>query len=117
MSVASALLLVGIQLSTSYCAGEVFSAQSSTTSTRCTGMPMSASETSVNPESRVDCCQVSQDIPATFRQTTNPAKAEFLFVSLRTGLSGAVAIRGTAARSVDTSPPRNVQSLFCTLLL
>lgn len=115
--VVSALLLVGIQVSTSYCAAEVFFGHSSTADTRCTGMPMSGSASSVNPESRVDCCQLNQDIPATFRQSTDTAKAEFLSVSLGTDLSGAVGTRKTAARPVDSSTPRNVQSLFCTLLL
>ena len=115
--VVSVLLLMGIQVSTSYCAAEVFSGHSSTAGTRCSGMPMSASATSECTESRAYCCQLTRDTPVTFRQSTDTTKAAFLFVSLRTGLSGAVATRTTTPRPVDSSPPRNVQSLFCTLLL
>lgn len=69
--------------------------------------------------SRGDCCQVSQGLPATVRPSTDTekAKAEFLPVPLPTGLPNVVAARGTVARPIESSPPQDVQSLFCTLLI
>ncbi len=70
-------------------------------------------------ESRVDCCQISQGLPATFRQSTDTekARAEFSPVPLPTGLPTLIATRRTIALPVDSSPPQDVQSLFCTLLI
>lgn len=70
-------------------------------------------------ESRVDCCQVSQGLPATFRQSsdTEKAKAEIAAVPLGTALPTVVATRRRIARPLDSSPPDDVQSLLCTLLI
>ena len=69
--------------------------------------------------SRVDCCQVSQRLPATVRASTDTerAKAEFSAIPLPTGLPNVIAARSTLARPIESSPPQDVQSLFCTLLI
>ncbi len=70
-------------------------------------------------ELRVDCCQVSQGLPATFRQSTDTerAKAEIVTVPLGTALATVVATRNIIARPVESSRRHDVQSLFCTLLI
>jgi hypothetical protein len=69
--------------------------------------------------SHLSCCQMEQAPPATARSTTDvdKAKAEFLPVRLLIGLSKVVAAGGRIARPLDSSPPHDVQSLFCTLLI
>ncbi len=80
-------------------------------------MPQNAS--AIVAETRTDCCQVSPGLPATVRPSTGTekAKAEFLPVPLPTGMPSVVAARRTFARPLEGSPPQDVQSLFCILLV
>jgi hypothetical protein len=117
--IVGALLLMGTQAFGSLCAADACSGQSSKADARCSGMAMPRSASEMKAEFRADCCQVSQGLPATFRQSTDTgkAKAEFAPVPLGMGLPSVVATRNMIARPVDSSPPRDVQSLFCTLLI
>jgi hypothetical protein len=117
--VLGALLVTGAPISASLCAAGDCSVQSPKADARCSGMAMPQSATSINAQSRLDCCQLNQGSPATLRQSTDTekAKAEFARVPLGTGLASLVATRRTIARPVDSSPPHDVQSLFCTLLI
>jgi hypothetical protein len=117
--IVGALLVMGAPVSASLCAVGDCSGQSSKADARCSGMAMPRSASSMKAESRVDCCQLNQGLPATFRQSTDTekAKAEFSPVPLGMGLPSAVATRNRIARPVDSSPRHDVQSLFCTLLL
>jgi hypothetical protein len=82
-------------------------------------MSMPRSATSVNAQSHLDCCQLNQGLPATFRQSTDAeqTKAEFSCVPQGTGLPYVVVTRGMIARPVDSPTSHDVQSLFCTLLI
>jgi hypothetical protein len=117
--VAGALLLMGTQVSASLCAADDCSGHSSKVDAECTGMAMPRIATSVNAQSVLGCCQLNQGLPATFRQSTDTekAKAEFSSVPLEMARPTVVAARRIIARPVDSSPPQDVQSLFCTLLI
>ncbi len=117
--IVGALLVIGAPISAALCSAGDCLGQSSKTHAGCSGMAMPRSETAVNAQSRVDCCQISQGFPATFRQSTDTEKtrAEFSLVSLEKLLPKVVATRGMMARPVDSLPPQDVQSLFCTLLI
>jgi hypothetical protein len=82
-------------------------------------MAMPQSANSIDAQSRLDCCQMKQELPATLRESadTEKAKSEFSFVPRGTALPSLVATREIIVRPVDSSPPHDVQSLFCTLLI
>jgi hypothetical protein len=117
--VVGALLVMGAPIFASLCAVSDCSGQSSKTHAGCSGMAMPRSATSVNAQSRLDCCQLNQGLPATFRQSTDTEKirAEFSFVPLETALPSVVSTHRLIARPVDSPPSHDVQSLFCTLLI
>jgi hypothetical protein len=119
LCVVGALLLMGTQVSASLCAADVCSGQSSKADARCSGMAMPRSASSINAQSRADCCQLNQSLPGTFRlgTDTEQARAEFSAIPQGTGLPSVVAIRRTITRPLDSSPPDDVQTLFCTLLI
>jgi hypothetical protein len=113
------LLVVAAPMLASLCAPGDCLASNSKTEAGCNGMTMPPNASAVMAESRTECCQVSSGVPATVRPSTatEKARAEFLPVALPTGLANAVAARRTTARPLDSSPPQDVQSLFCTLLI
>jgi hypothetical protein len=113
------LLMMAAPISASVCGPDDCFGSSSKTEAGCGGMNMSRNATVLMAGSRLDCCQVSPGLPATVRPSTvtERAKAEFLPVALPTGLANAVAARRTTARPLDSSPPQDLQSLFCTLLI
>jgi hypothetical protein len=117
--VVGALLVMGAPISTALCAVGDCSGQSSKIHAGCSGMAMPRSATSVNAQSLLGCCQLKQGLPAAFRQSTDTenVKAEFSSVPVDTALPCVVATHGMMARPVDSPPPRDVQSLFCTLLI
>jgi hypothetical protein len=119
ISVIGALLLMVTQVSASLCVADVCSGQSSKADARCSGMAMPRSASSINAQSRADCCQLNPSLPPTFRlgTDTEKARAEFSAVPRGPGLPSVVAIRRTITRPLDSLPPDDVQSLFCTLLL
>jgi hypothetical protein len=119
VTVVLALVVTAAPISASLCAtGDCF-ASSPKTEAGCSSMTMPRNASAIVAGSRGDCCQVRQGLPATVRPSTESekAKAEFLAVPLPTGLPNAVAARGTVARPIESSPPQDVQSLFCTLLI
>jgi len=117
--VVGALLVMGAPIWASLCAAGDCSGQSSKADAPCSGMAMPWSTTSINAQSLLGCCQLKQGLPAAFRQSTDTekVKAEFSSIPLETALRGVVATRGMFTRPVDSSPPHDVQSLFCTLLI
>ena len=117
--VVGALLVMGAPILGSLCAAGDCSGRSLKADARCTAMAMPQSATSINAESRLDCCQMNPGLPAAFRESTDTgkAKAEFSSAPLGTALQSAVARRSVIAGPVDSSPPDDVQSLFCTLLI
>jgi len=119
VTIVLALMVMTAPVSASLCATGDCSAQSSKVEARCSGMAMPRNASAIKAESRVDCCQISLGLSATFRQSTDTekARAKFSPVPLPTGLPTVIATRRTIARPVDSSPPQDVQSLFCTLLI
>jgi hypothetical protein len=117
--VVGAVLVMGAPISASLCAAGDCSGQSSKTDARCSRMAMPRSATSINAQSFLDCCQLKQGLPATLRQSTDTEKveAEFSSVPLETGLPTVVVTHRMITRQVDSLPPHDVQSLFCTLLI
>jgi hypothetical protein len=117
--VVGALLLMGTQVSASLCAADICSGQSSKADARCSGMAMPRSASSINAQSRAYCCRLNQSLPGTFRLGTDmeKARAEFSAIPQGTGLASVVAIHRTITRPLDSSPPDDVQTLFCTLLI
>lgn len=117
--IVGAVLVMGAPIAAFLCAAGDCSGQSSKASAECTAMAMPRSATSINAPSLLDCCQLQQGLPATVRQSTDTekVKAEFSSVPLETGLPSVVATHRMITRQVDSSPPHDVQSLFCTLLI
>jgi hypothetical protein len=68
-------------------------------------MSMVQSATSINAQSRIECCQIKQGPPATLRQSveTEKAKVKFLSSPLRTGFPSVVSKRRIIACPVDNS--------------
>jgi hypothetical protein len=119
ISVVGALLVMGAPISASFCAKGSCLGQSSNADAPCSGMAMPQSANSIGAQSSLDCCQMKQDLSATLRESTDTekVKGEFSFVPRATALPSLVATRGIIVRPVDSSPPHDVQSLFCTLLI
>jgi hypothetical protein len=115
--VVGGVLLMWTQVSASLCAAGVCEGPSSKADARCSGMAMPRSATSINTQPRVDCCQLTQGLPARQSTDTEKARAEFLAVPQGTGLPSVVVTGRTSTRPVRGSPPHDVRSLFCTLLL
>jgi hypothetical protein len=82
-------------------------------------MTMPSSAAAISGRSNFPCCQIDQAPPATARSNsdTEKPKAEFSLASLGTGPSSLVAVRETITHPLDSSPPNDVQSLFCTFLI
>lgn len=119
ISVVGALLVMGAPISASFCAKGSCLGQSSNADARCSGMAMPQSANSIDAQSRLDCCQMKQEFPATLRQNidTVKAKGEFSSVLLGTALPSVLATRKIITRPLNSSPPHDVQSLSCTLLI
>jgi hypothetical protein len=115
--VVSVILLMGTLVAASLCAAEVCADPSLQADARCSGMAMPRSTTAANAQSHVECCQLTQGLPARQSIGTEKARPEFLAVPRGTGLASVIAIRKTTTRPVPGSSPHDVQSLFCTLLL
>ena len=119
VTVVLALVVMAAPISASLCAADDCFALTPKNESGCSGMTMPRNASAIMAGSRGDCCQVSQGFPAAVRPSTDTekAKAEFAPVPLPTGLSKVVAARETVARPIESSPPQDVQSLFCTLLI
>ena len=119
VTVVLALVVMGAPVSASFCAQSDCFAPSSMSETTCSKMTMPQNTSAILAGSHTDCCQVTPVLPATMRQSTvaEKAKAAFSPVPLPSDLSSVVAARRTLLHPLESSPPQDVQSLFCTLLI
>lgn len=114
---AGALLVMGAPILASFCATGDCAVQSSKAEANCSSeMSMVQSATSINAQSRIECCQITQGPPATLRQSieTEKAKVEFLSTPLGTGLPSVISKSGIIAGPADNAQPADVQSSICT---
>ena len=119
MCAIAALVLLAAPMSGFGCTGGHCLSQSSKATAGCSGMEMPKDVTPVGIQSTIACCQIMHDFPVTIsvRTATQKARAELLPVVLGSMRAGLARTERAAPRPVESSPPRNVQSLFCTLLI
>ena len=116
----STLLMVGGPILGSLCASGSCSSKKSDSVAQCAGMDMPKDPAILRANSSLSCCQMTQIPPATLSQKgeTQKVKAELANLIVLTNVSaGPVAGYKIAFPHVDSSPPPDVQSLFCTLLI
>ncbi len=109
----NALAIMAAALYGFCCTSNRCSSLSSPATTACTGMEMPNDIPSVEMHASLACCQITQGLPVTI-ETTRTQILPSVVTTERPSLLGT---ERAVPRPVETSPPRNVQSLFCTLLL
>ena len=112
-----ALLVMAAPMLGSFCAPSNCSSQNSKAAAPCNGMEIRKDATSVNAQSPIACCQLTQSPPAMVGQNTGTqkVKAELSSVVSGTMPAGLVVTQRIAPRLVDGPPPHDVQSLLCIL--
>ena len=117
--VMGALFVMAAPMSGSVCTGRDCAPQNSEAAALCSGMEMHKDAASAIAQSPVACCQLTPIPPATLRSHTDTqdCKAELSQSVTGTAFDGVVATQRMAPRPVDSPPPHDVQSLFCTLLI
>ena len=118
--VIGALLVMATPVLGSLCAPSDCSSQNSKTAGACSGMDMPKPAASVNAQSRLTCCQLTQSVPATLNKSaeTKKERAELAPVVSASILTDVVTTERPAPRPVHSPPLHpDVQSLFCTLLI
>ncbi len=101
------------------CTGGAWLARGSQATTECSGMGMSHEITSVETHSPLGCCQITHGLPVTvgMRTTVETTRTQILPVVVATEHPGLFRTERAVPRPVESSPPQNMQSLLCTLLL
>lgn len=118
--IVGAVLLMAAPILGSVCAPSDCAARNSKAAQPCAGMDMPAHAVTVWASSSASCCQMTQIPPATLGQTgdTQKAKAAVSAFIVPGSLSAeTVPTFPMTSRHVDSPPPHDVQSLFCTLLI
>src|SRR6516165_306863 len=115
----SGFVLIVASVPSSLCAPSPCSAQESEAA-HCVGMDVPRGDTTVHANSSSLCCQLT-GLPATTigqERVVEKAKAAISSLAVSGAIpSGLTSHLRTILRRVDLSPPHDVQSLFCTLLI
>lgn len=121
VSIVGAFMLMVAPMSATFCVPNDCASQDSKASTLCKGMDMSKDGFTVHANTSLSCCQMNQTPPAvTIGQNGDTEKvktAVAILVVPGSVPSGPAASLEIASRDVDSSPPHDLQSLFCTLLI
>jgi len=115
-----ALLLMVAPLSRSFCVPSDCGLQNSKAAPQCGGMDMASHSAAAHVTASLSCCRMTQIPPATISRNGDATKANATVstVSVSDSVPGApVTTVRISSRLVDSSPPHNVQSFLCTLLI